>query len=151
MIIERSAECCIACLAEPPFADGVGFTEEHIIPEALGGILTSNCLCKDCNSHFGATFEGRAKSDPAIRIAIYQLRHKLPALYAAMEQAQPYRIKTAVGIVSAHFRGGEIKGSTVKLADGSLMSSPEQTEATLRRLMQKQGCSADYIEDAVKR
>lgn len=151
MIIERASERCIACLKEPPFVGCVGFTREHIIPEALGGILTSDCLCKGCNSHFGKTFEARAKSDPAIRMAIYHLRYELPDLYRSMEHSLPYKIRTEIGLMPGFSRDGEIKGATVKLEDGSLMSSGEQTDATLRKLMKKRGYSAEYIEDALKR
>ncbi len=38
---------CILCLTEGPLC------EEHLIPEALGGNLTSEFLCVSCNSRLG--------------------------------------------------------------------------------------------------
>ena len=49
-------------------------TLEHVIPEALGGNLTSYFACKDCNSRLGHRLEGKAKMDPTIRVLAKQLR-----------------------------------------------------------------------------
>ena len=67
---------CIVCLANSDL------TVEHLIPEALGGRLTSRLLCRACNSRIGHQAEGQAKADPTIRslnlsttvgIALYEL------------------------------------------------------------------------------
>ena len=63
---------CIICLAND------ALTEEHVIPEALGGDLTCYFLCKPCNDVFGSSFEAKAKTDPAIRIAVRNLRSEIP-------------------------------------------------------------------------
>ena len=44
---------CIYCLEEKPR------TIAHVIPKALGGSLTFNDVCRDCNSRQGSSFEGR--------------------------------------------------------------------------------------------
>lgn len=45
---------CIICLATDPPTE---FTEEHIFPEALGGTLTTNNVCKPCNDLLGHTVD----------------------------------------------------------------------------------------------
>ena len=67
MKILWTGERCILCLKEAPLSS------EHLIPDALGGVLTCDFLCKDCNSTLGSSFEAQAKKDPDIQVA----RHKL--------------------------------------------------------------------------
>lgn len=43
---------CILCLADKPL------TEEHIVPDCVGGSLKKYLLCKDCNSNLGSTVDG---------------------------------------------------------------------------------------------
>lgn len=45
---------CIFCGLNKPL------TLEHIIPEAIGGRITTRSVCTDCNSEMGAGFEGSA-------------------------------------------------------------------------------------------
>jgi hypothetical protein len=151
MLLPRTADRCIVCLREPPFANGFGFSEEHIIPAALGGVLTCEFLCKKCNDAFGATFEAKAKTDPAIRNAIRHLRDQLPELHASMENGQAYRIRTDVGDLPGVFRGREIKGRTKRLEDGSLMASSDETEPHLRGIMQKKGHTPEQIAAALEK
>lgn len=42
--------------SQPPYAE---FTDDHIFPQFLGGRKTIR-VCRQCNSQFGHTFEGRA-------------------------------------------------------------------------------------------
>ena len=44
-------------------------SEEHIIPSSIGGRLTANIICKNCNDRFGRLIEAKLKDDPAIRLA----------------------------------------------------------------------------------
>lgn len=49
----RVIEVCIICTLEKPF------TDEHIIPEFMGGGLIFKNVCKACNDAMGGGFEGR--------------------------------------------------------------------------------------------
>jgi len=42
---------CFSCLSSKPL------TEEHIIPQAIGGRLKANLYCKECNDTFGRTID----------------------------------------------------------------------------------------------
>jgi hypothetical protein len=151
MLTPHTAELCILCLKEPPFLDGFGFSEEHVIPEALGGILTCKFLCKSCNDSFGKGFEARAKTDPSIRLAIGNLRDKLPNLYNSIEQNQPHLLRTEVGVMPGKFNKGKIHGKVVKMPDKSLMVPEELTHKKLRELLLKDGLGTDDIDEALKR
>ena len=67
MQIPWTGKRCILCLKEAPLS------AEHLIPDALGGVLTCDFLCRDCNSTLGYSFEAEARTDPDIQLA----RHKL--------------------------------------------------------------------------
>ena len=43
---------CIFCLEDKPL------TDEHIIPDSIGGSLYITAVCKDCNSHIGTDIDG---------------------------------------------------------------------------------------------
>ena len=121
MHIQRSAEQCIICLNQPSLAEDNRWSTEHIIPRALGGILTCDFICQSCNSKMGAGFEKSAKFDPSIRIAIGKLSNELPDLYASIEEGQEHVLNTNVGQLVGKFRNGEILGGHRKLQDGSLI------------------------------
>ncbi len=142
-----SPECCIACLSRPTGTAEAFFTEEHIIPRALGGELTWYALCKQCNDRFGHTFEKRAKTDPAIRLAIHKLRNVLPDLFGDIEEGQPYIVESGGKRLPAMFRGGEIRALT-RTVDGDLWAAPDQAEAAVGGKLKRAGLSADEIDAA---
>jgi hypothetical protein len=145
--MSRIAECCVACLKAPPFADGEGFTEEHILPRALGGILTWPALCKPCNDRFGHTFEKRLKTDPAIRLAIHKLKHALPHLFSAIETGQSYVLESGGHKLPGVFRDGEVCALS-RVVDGDLWASAEDAESAVRKKLSKAGLSPEQITDA---
>lgn len=51
-------ESCIICLGENPITEDNPLTDEHIIPEFIGGSLIKKNVCKTCNSKMGTGFEG---------------------------------------------------------------------------------------------
>lgn len=151
MVIARTAELCIVCLNKPPFSDCVDFSEEHVIPAALGGILTCKFLCKSCNDGFGRGFEARAKTDPSIRLAIGNLRKTLPTLYDSIERGQLHRIGTKAGVLPGKFFKGKIRGKIKRMPDNSLMVPEEHTHQKLSDLLRKDGLGRGAIEEALKR
>ena len=83
-------------------------SEEHVIPEAIGGDLICNFLCKPCNDVFGSSFEAKAKTDPAIRIAVGKLRSEIPIIHDRVEEGQPY------------YAQGEVRDEPQGPAEGTL-------------------------------
>ncbi len=51
-------ENCIICKGERPITEDNPLTDEHIIPEFIGGSLVKKNVCKKCNSTMGTGFEG---------------------------------------------------------------------------------------------
>ena len=150
MLVPRSADICIICLRQPPFPDDSGFSKEHVIPAALGGMLACEFLCKSCNDHFGSGFEARAKTDPSIRIAIAKLQPELPELYKSIESGQLYNMTTNAGNLSGKFYNGTVRGRARKMPDNSLMVPEEDTHRKLREILTKDGLGANKIERALK-
>jgi hypothetical protein len=150
MLVSHAAGLCIVCLKRPPFPDGFGFSEEHVIPEALGGKLTCKFLCKSCNESFGKGFEARAKTDPSIRIAIANLKSELPLLYNSIESGQLYELTTDIGSMPGKFDNGTVRGRTKKMPDNSLMVPEEHTHRKLQEILKKGGLGADEIARAIK-
>lgn len=145
MVVPWNDERCILCLQAKPLSI------EHVIPQSLGGILSCDFLCKPCNDRFGHGFEAKAKSDPAIRIAITNLRHDLPELYDSIEEGQRYLVDTGPAKLSGTLRKGQVRGAEGKLDDGSIIKSEENAPNTLRRMLSKEGRDQDFIERALKK
>lgn len=63
---------CIMCREEKDL------TEEHIIPDCIGGSLKSKLLCKDCNSTIGRTIDGPFSNSVFVQLPrqSYQIRGK---------------------------------------------------------------------------
>jgi hypothetical protein len=70
---------CIICKGENPISDKNPITDEHIIPEFIGGALTVSNVCKVCNSRMGDGFEG---------ILANSLFYKLPRFIWGIEGKQ---------------------------------------------------------------
>lgn len=51
-------DLCIICIKENPITKDNPLTNEHIIPEFMGGSLVKKNVCKNCNSLMGKGFEG---------------------------------------------------------------------------------------------
>lgn len=56
----QASLCIICCLAKE-------LTDEHIVPEFLGGGLLFRRVCRDCNSKMGSGFEGRLSNNIAYK------------------------------------------------------------------------------------
>jgi hypothetical protein len=93
---------CIICLGNNVLS------EEHVIPEALGGALKCDFLCKPCNELFGSSFEAKAKTDPAIRIAVAKLRSEIPLIHDHVEDGQQYFAQSGPARVGGVFREGVV-------------------------------------------
>jgi hypothetical protein len=152
MKIPRWLDCCIICLkTEHEFTIENGFSNEHVIPECLGGDLQCDFLCKDCNSKFGHTFEAKAQSDPAVRRAIAALQTDLPALYASIEKGQSHLLATKAGILSGRYQDGEIVPDSKTLADGTLLVPDSKTEYHVTNMMKRKGSKDADIAAALSR
>ena len=84
MVVPWTDPRCIVCLEERPL------TEEHIIPQVIGGKLRASFLCGPCNSRFGTQYDSRLRFDPLVRQTALNLRSTLPDLVESMERGGAY-------------------------------------------------------------
>src|SRR6266540_6184296 len=75
---------CILCLGPGPL------TEEHIIPDSIGGKLWVRFLCASCNGELGHEIEHSVKNDPAIRLAVERLKERMPILAKKVREGRAY-------------------------------------------------------------
>jgi hypothetical protein len=135
---------CIACLFEATL------TEEHVLPQALGGNLTCRFLCKQCNSDLGAKFEGFAKSDPVIQSTIGELHAVVPSLVRQLTDGQTYITKGPGGKSRGRVRGGEFVVKAERLDDGSLIQPTPLAAKTILKLLQQRNLEQPAIERALR-
>jgi hypothetical protein len=56
---------CVFCDRQPP---DVVLTEEHVFPEAIGGQLVLNCVCKTCNDQLGSYVDSQLTENFLVRM-----------------------------------------------------------------------------------
>lgn len=136
---------CILCLKSSDLS------EEHIIPESIGGRLSIRFLCTSCNSIFGRTVEKTAKSDPSIRIALENLSQEIPDLYSQLTEKQSFQGKSKAGTVPGYIRKGEFVVKSNKMADGSLIQPTKTARKSIEIILRRQGCTQKQIEKALSK
>lgn len=136
---------CIICLREEPL------TEEHVIPQAIGGILSVRFLCKSCNSTLGSTVEARVKTDPSIRCAIEAIRPLAPDIAARLGDGQEYIGETETGKLSGALKRGNFRVRAKKEVDGSLVLPTPDGRRYLSEHLRKLGWSDDAIRASLSR
>lgn len=127
---------CIFCKKNSEDGNKFELTDEHVIPEMIGGWITIPFVCKDCNNHFGSNIESKLKKNIFIVSAIDKLKIQPPEI--AYKSAQvtlefPGNIKTKGKIVG----NGSVEFRPTLQDDGSLIT-PE-------------GGSKDFLRKKIKR
>lgn len=134
---------CIVCLEPSPF------TEEHIIPAALGGCLTCRFLCALCNSKLGNSIEGHAKADPAIQLLARTLAGRIPQLASQLLEGQTYISSGPGGSSRGRVKDGEFVVRSEKLADDSLIQPTPMAAKSIRRMLERGNHDLVAIEKAL--
>ncbi|MDQ0568355.1 hypothetical protein QFZ42_000189 [Variovorax paradoxus] len=124
---------------------------EHLIPEALGGRLTSRLLCRACNSRIGHQAESQAEADPTIRSLVAKLARAIPRLAGQFAEGQRYVSTGPGGASPGYVKGGEFFVSSTKLDDGSLIQSTPQAVKTLQKLLARDNHAAVDVAQALRR
>lgn len=135
---------CILCL------QSAVLTEEHLIPSAIGGRLTSEFLCKPCNDQLGHKVESAAKHDPNIAAAIYRFAAQYPEQARSLADRSRLLVTSPGGSAPAVRRGDEVRVISHKLADGTLVQDSPEARRTLRKLLVKAGMGAVPLAEALK-
>lgn len=103
---------CIYCLEKKP--DEL-FNREHVIPEAFGKFennLVLDCVCKDCNDHFGGTLDRKLARDSIEGLARFWSGMKAPSEFKSLGPSSTTRVRFPEGSIF----GGE--GYTAPNHDG---------------------------------
>jgi HNH endonuclease len=143
MNVDWVANRCILCLETKPLS------AEHIIPASIGGILTCKFLCGKCNSHLGSKIEACIRSDPAIRLAAYQLRKANPSLALKLEDRQPFILYGGTGKEPAFVKDGEVRIRSRRANDGSLIQPTDTARITISTILKRQGAPVVEIREAL--
>src|SRR3972149_11272516 len=80
-LIKSSDIRCIFCRRNALDGDEFRMSDEHVIPQVLGGFLTIHFVCVSCNNNrFGANIEAELKKNGFVVAAIDRLGLKSKAL-----------------------------------------------------------------------
>jgi len=113
---------CILCLLTK-----ASLTEEHIIPERIGGKLWVRFLCDSCNSRLGERVDAEVKKDPALQHAARTLAAKIPDLAARILADQPYIAHGPGGVARGRFKNGNFSVDSSRTTDGFETSITQPT------------------------
>ena len=138
-------EKCIVCL-------NTGLlTEEHIIPSSIGGRLTANIICKNCNDRFGRLIEAKLKDDPAIHLAIEHLHKRIPDIVKVISEGQFFLGQSDRGDVPGVIKKGVFQIRSKIQNDGSLIQPTHIVRKNIEKIIRKETSQEITVLDALKR
>jgi len=136
---------CILCSKETPLSD------EHLIPQALGGNLVCSFLCRKCNSTVGANCESEAKADPSIRIAVGHLKSEISSdLSRRLSEGQKVLADGPGGTERGQIRRGQLQIRSRMAEDGSLIQPTKQARKSINTILLKSGVGETPIANAMR-
>jgi hypothetical protein len=144
MLLPWKHDRCILCL------DSATFTEEHVIPKAIGGILKVPFLCESCNSDLGTRVEAETKKDPSIRLALEQIRSLAPELIAKLTERQEFIAESPRGKVRGFLRNGKFRVHAKKQFDGSVILPIQRGWKYIKKHLQKTGAGQQEIDQTLR-
>ena len=125
---------CIICLNED-----VRLSTEHLIPQALGGRLTCDFLCRACNSRLGYNLEASVRSDPAVLLAAKNLSGRVPKLPTRLIENHPHVGRAEHGPVPGYMRNGEFRAKPCELGDGSIVQAKDRARESIATMLRRSG------------
>jgi hypothetical protein len=121
----------------------------------IGGVLTSNFLCKRCNDILGA-HESDLKKDPAWRLAIEKLKGQIPRLWESTLRTQTFMGQSGAGPTEGYYRKKESSGELdfrvkrAKVPDGSLVLPNDDARKSVSKMLAKEGFAEAEIDQALR-
>ena len=125
--------------------------EEHLIPKAIGGILTCKFLCNSCNSQFGHNLEATAKLDPWILRAAENLSEEIPELSKRLIESYPHIGYGGPNPVSGYIQDNEFHVKFQKFEDGSTVHPTADARKSIATSLQRKGESETSIQKALEK
>lgn len=135
---------CIACLRDTVLS------EEHVIPEALGGRLSAIFLCRECNSSLGHRAEAAARSDPTVRLLANSLAAEIPALAQTLSEGLSYVGHGPGGRVAGYVKDGEFVVRATTNPDDSLIQPTPDARRSIDTILRRQGYDAPFRAEAIR-
>ena len=124
-------------------------TEEHVIPEQIGGKLTAYFLCKDCNSRLGSGVEAAVRRDPSVRIAVERLADKIPALAQQMRDGLKFNGDGLLGKIQGTVKNGTFKMAPARGSAGSFDQALRDSRMGIQQRLKRRGLDAAAIAEAM--
>ena len=124
---------CVIC------GSGEHITKEHLLPACLGGKLTTEFLCKDCNSKLGHGEESLVRKDPKIRLEIERLASEKPDSADKLRKDLEYIGHSEQGEVRGYMQADNFVVKEKQLDDGSLIVPPEKSLTHVKRMAKREG------------
>jgi len=134
---------CIFCPKESTLC------EEHIIPKAIGGILTCRFLCECCNSRFGHDLEASVRSDYSILPAAKNLRSQIPELAKKIIESHPHIGYSEIGPVPGYIRNNEFRVKPQTIKDGSLIQPTDDAKKSIANSLRTSGRTEIQIQNTL--
>ncbi|MGH6662134.1 MAG: HNH endonuclease, partial [Rhodospirillales bacterium] len=135
---------CIVCLK-------VGsLCEEHFIPQALGGCISSDFLCSSCNSKLGHDLEHAAKSDPSVLLAVKHLSRKIPDLSKKLLESHPHIGHSQLGPAPGYIRNGEFRVRHQSRDDGSIIQPTLDASKSIATILRRSRYDESPIRNALE-
>lgn len=147
---------CIIC-----HSDGVEMTDEHVIPDAIGGYIHCYKVCKDCNSKLGDHVDNQLLNHYLIKGLrhVHQLKGKTNFIPnplvgdGVLDTGEKVRVEYVKGVVTPRIlpsspeiapdmRGGKI---TVDARDEKLIPAMQQ------KMLKKMGLNPNEVQLVTKR
>lgn len=147
---------CIIC-----HSDGVEMTDEHVIPDAIGGYIHCYKVCKDCNSKLGDHVDNQLLNHYLIKGLrhVHQLKGKTRFIPnplvgdGVLDTGEKVRVEDVKGVVTPRIlpsspeiapdmRGGKI---TVDARDEKLIPAMQQ------KMLKKMGLNPNEVQLVTKR
>jgi hypothetical protein len=136
-LIKKSQIRCIFCGRNSDDGEQYRMSDEHVIPQILGGWLTIPFVCVSCNSdRFGAQFEADLKKNGFVVAAIDKLALQPKA--RAYKEAKLTLTVDGDKPLKAYFdRLDAPKHFPQEIDDGSLIIPEDQAKAVLRKQIER--------------
>jgi len=126
-------------------------TDEHVIPESLGGRLVVPFLCRKCNSMLGHRAEAAARADPTIRLLVNGLHKEIPTIAQSMLHRQRVVSGGPGGKASGYVKDGDFVVEAKKNNDGSLVQPTSDARRTINTILERKGHDAPFRNEALRR
>jgi uncharacterized membrane protein len=137
---------CIVCKEPNPLS------KEHVIPEAIGGLLTSHFMCGPCNRRLGHEFDAGVKHDPIIRLAMEAVRPQIPALIDSLSSRLAALADSPRGPVRGSLTSaGDFVARASQEPDRSLIQPTDAARKNTAHMMRQDGISEAEIAEALTR